>query len=77
VSLPFPRRGGLCADDAEARATLWAAAQAAATPRAGRRGRAPSGYPSGLPLASLGAKVSVMLDLAADPEAMWKRLDAK
>jgi serine/alanine adding enzyme len=77
VSLPFLDEGGLCADDAEARAALWAAAQAAATRERAGVVELRQGYPSGLPLASLGAKVSVMLDLAADPETMWKRLDAK
>jgi FemAB-related protein (PEP-CTERM system-associated) len=77
VSLPFLDEGGLCADDAQARAALWAAAQDVATRERAGVVELRQGYPSGLPLASLGAKVSVMLDLAADPEAMWKRLDAK
>jgi FemAB-related protein (PEP-CTERM system-associated) len=77
VSLPFLDEGGLCADDDEARAALWQAALDAA-----KRWRAAAielrqGYPSGLPLAPLGSKVSVMLELAADPGTMWKRLDAK
>jgi FemAB-related protein (PEP-CTERM system-associated) len=77
VSLPFLDEGGLCADDASARAALWEAASDVA-----RRSRALSielrqGPASGLGLPPLGSKVSVMLPLASDPEAMWKRLDAK
>ena len=77
VSLPFLDEGGLCADDAEARTALWTAAQELATRERAGVVELRQGYPSGLPLASLGAKVSVMLDLAADPETMWKGLDAK
>jgi FemAB-related protein (PEP-CTERM system-associated) len=77
VSLPFLDEGGLCADDATARAALWKAAlDLAGRERAGAvelRQRPPSG----LPLSPLGSKVTVMLPLADDPEAMWKRLDAK
>jgi FemAB-related protein (PEP-CTERM system-associated) len=77
ISLPFLDEGGLCADDETARDALWAAAlDLAQRERAGSvelRQR----EPSGLPLTAQGSKVSVMLDLARDPEAMWKRLDAK
>jgi FemAB-related protein (PEP-CTERM system-associated) len=77
VSLPFLDEGGLCADNEAARTALWAAAGEVA-----RRERAGvielrQGPPSGLSLASLGSKVSVMLPLGSDPEVMWKRLDAK
>jgi serine/alanine adding enzyme len=77
VSLPFLDEGGLCADDDATRTALWKLALDLA-----RRERAAvvelrQGAPSGLPLASLGSKVSVMLDLARDPQVMWKRLDAK
>ena len=77
VSLPFLDEGGLCADSEAARTALWEAAQAVA-----RRERAGvvelrQGAPSGLPLAALGSKVSVMLELASEPETLWKRLDAK
>jgi serine/alanine adding enzyme len=77
VSLPFLDEGGMCSDDAEARSALWTAAS-----QLGQARRAPSielrqGPPSGLGLPPLGSKVSVMLPLAADPDAMWKRLDAK
>jgi FemAB-related protein (PEP-CTERM system-associated) len=77
VSLPFLDEGGLRADDDAARAALWQAAS-----EVSRRERAPSielrqGEPSGLELPPLGSKVSVMLELARDPDAMWKRLDAK
>lgn len=77
VSLPFLDEGGLCADDEAARAALWnAALDVARRQRAGAvelRQRAASG----LPLSSLGSKVTVMLPLASDPDVMWKRLDAK
>jgi FemAB-related protein (PEP-CTERM system-associated) len=77
VSLPFLDEGGLCADNEAARSALWQAAT-----DVGRRERAPSielrqGDPSGLGLPPLGSKVSVMLPLAGDPDAMWKGLDAK
>jgi FemAB-related protein (PEP-CTERM system-associated) len=77
VSLPYLDEGGLCADDAAARTALWAATTTLSTHE-----RAPSielrqGDPSGLDLPPLGSKVSVMLPLAADPDTMWKRLDAK
>jgi FemAB-related protein (PEP-CTERM system-associated) len=77
VSLPFLDEGGVCADTDEVGAALWAAAR-----DVGRRERAAvielrQGPPSGLPLSALGSKVSVMLDLASDPDVMWKRLDAK
>ena len=77
VSLPFLDEGGLCADDAPARLALWEAASAFA-----RSKRAPSvelrqGPPSGLGLPSLASKVSVMLPLVSEPDAMWKLLDAK
>ena len=77
MSLPFLDEGGLCADGAEARTALWQAAL-----NVGKRERATvielrQGNPSGLALAPLGSKVSVMLDLASEPDAMWKRLDAK
>jgi FemAB-related protein (PEP-CTERM system-associated) len=77
ISLPFLDEGGLCADDERTRDALWSAAEDVA-----RRERATSielrqREPTGLPLAPQGSKVSVMLDLARDPEAMWKRLDAK
>jgi FemAB-related protein (PEP-CTERM system-associated) len=67
----------MCADDAPARMALWEAASGLAKSR-----RAPSielrqGPSSGLGLPPLGSKVSVMLPLAGEPEAMWKRLDAK
>jgi FemAB-related protein (PEP-CTERM system-associated) len=77
VSLPFLDEGGVCADSETVSAALWEAAQ-----RVARRERAEvvelrQGPPSGLPLASLGSKVSVMLELAGESQAMWKRLDAK
>jgi FemAB-related protein (PEP-CTERM system-associated) len=77
VSLPFLDEGGLCADNAATRSALWEAARALS-----RHERAPSielrqGPSSGLELPSLGSKVSVMLALAGDPDAMWKRLDPK
>jgi FemAB-related protein (PEP-CTERM system-associated) len=77
VSLPFLDEGGLCADNAEARAALWQAAQDVAKEKGARAIELRQGYPSGLPLAPLGSKVSVMLELASDPGTMWKRLDAK
>jgi FemAB-related protein (PEP-CTERM system-associated) len=77
VSLPFLDEAGLCADTDEARAALWAVAGEAA-----RRERAGvielrQGDPSGLSLAPLASKVSVMLELSGDAELMWKRLDPK
>lgn len=77
VSLPFLDEGGLCADSPGARDALWEAARDLA-----KHERTPSielrqGPPSGLGLPPLGSKVSVMLPLAAESEAMWKRLDAK
>ena len=77
VSLPFLDEAGLCADGEEARAALWQAAQDAAKQRRAGAVELRQGHPSGLPLASLGSKVSVMLELARDPGTMWKRLDAK
>jgi serine/alanine adding enzyme len=77
VSLPFLDEGGLCADDAETRTALWQAALKVAKQKRARAIELRQGSPSGLPLAALGSKVSVMLELASDPGTMWKRLDAK
>jgi hypothetical protein len=77
VSLPFLDEGGLCADDDEARTALWRAALDVAKQKKAAAIELRQGPPSGLPLAPLGSKVSVMLELAGDPGAMWKRLDAK
>ena len=77
VSLPFLDEGGLCADSAEARTALWQAALEVAQRTKAAAIELRQGPPSGLPLASLGSKVSVMLELAGDPGTMWKRLDAK
>jgi FemAB-related protein (PEP-CTERM system-associated) len=77
VSLPFLDEGGLCADDDVARAALWEAAQDMAKRERAAAIELRQGPPSGLPLAPLGSKVSVMLELASDPGTMWKRLDAK
>jgi FemAB-related protein (PEP-CTERM system-associated) len=77
VSLPYLDEGGLCADDGEARTALWHAAQRLARQHRAAAVELRQGYPSGLPLSPLGAKVSVMLELAGDPGTMWKRLDAK
>ena len=77
VSLPFLDEGGLCADDDAARLALWKAAQEEAKRERAAAIELRQGSPSGLPLAPLGSKVSVMLELAGDPGTMWKRLDAK
>jgi len=77
VSLPYLDEGGLCADDAEARAALWQAAQDLAGQYRAAAVELRQGHPSGLPLSPLGSKVSVMLELACDADTMWKRLDAK
>ena len=77
VSLPFLDEGGLCADTDIARTALWKAAQDVAKRERAAAIELRQGYPSGLPLAPLGSKVSVMLELASDPGTMWKRLDAK
>jgi FemAB-related protein (PEP-CTERM system-associated) len=77
VSLPFLDEGGLCADGEVARAALWAAALAAAGRQRAAAIELRQRPPSGLPLAPLGSKVSVMLELAGDPDAMWRRLDPK
>jgi serine/alanine adding enzyme len=77
VSLPFLDEGGLCADDDAARTALWEAAGEVARHERAEVIELRQGPPSGLSLASLGSKVSVMLPLASDPEVMWKRLDAK
>jgi FemAB-related protein (PEP-CTERM system-associated) len=77
VSLPFLDEGGLCGDTSRARQALWEAACDLA-----KQERAPcielrQGPASGLGLPPIGSKVSVMLPLTSEPEAMWKRLDAK
>ena len=77
VSLPFLDEGGLCADDDPARTALWQAALEVAKRERASAIELRQGPPSGLPLAPLGSKVSVMLELAKDPGTMWKRLDAK
>jgi len=77
VSLPFLDEGGVCAADDEARTALWRAALDVAKQKKAAAIELRQGPPSGLPLAPLGSKVSVMLELAGDPGAMWKRLDAK
>jgi FemAB-related protein (PEP-CTERM system-associated) len=77
VSLPFLDEGGLCAADDEARTALWRAALDVAKQKKAAAIELRQGPPSGLPLAPLGSKVSVMLELAGDPGALWKRLDAK
>jgi FemAB-related protein (PEP-CTERM system-associated) len=77
VSLPFLDEGGLCADSDMARGILWDAAFALAKRERAAVIELRQGEPSGLPLAPLGAKVSVMLELAPDAGRMWKALDAK
>jgi serine/alanine adding enzyme len=77
VSLPFLDEGGLCVDDDEARTAVWRVALEVAKQKKAAAIELRQGPPSGLPLAPLGSKVSVMLELAGDPGAMWKRLDAK
>lgn len=77
VSLPFMDEAGLCADGHDAAQALWQAALEVA-----RRERVSSlelrqRVPSGLGLDSVGSKVTMMLELAADGDAMWKKLDAK
>jgi FemAB-related protein (PEP-CTERM system-associated) len=77
VSLPFLDEGGLRADDAESTRELWEAALALARQHRASAVELRQGAPSGLGLTPLGSKVSIMLELIADPEAMWKGLDAK
>lgn len=77
VSLPFLDEGGVCADGETARRALWEAALGVARRERARSVELRQRDPSGLALQSQGSKVSVVLDLARDPEAMWKRLDAK
>jgi FemAB-related protein (PEP-CTERM system-associated) len=77
ISLPFLDEGGVCADSPEAATALWESALETA-----RRERAPSielreRDPSGLPLAPVGSKVTLVLDLAGSSEVMWKKLDGK
>jgi FemAB-related protein (PEP-CTERM system-associated) len=77
VSLPFLDEGGLCADGEDVRQALWEAAL-----EAGKRSGAHSvelrqRSPSGLALRPLHAKVTVMLELADDPDVAWKRLGPK
>src|SRR5262245_59798491 len=62
VSLPFLDEGGLCADSEEARAALWQAALDVARRTKATAIELRQGSPSGLPLAPLGSKVSVMLE---------------
>jgi FemAB-related protein (PEP-CTERM system-associated) len=77
VSLPFLDEGGMCADGESARDALWEAALGVARRERARSVELRQRESSGLPLEPQGAKVSVVLDLASDPETMWKRLDAK
>jgi FemAB-related protein (PEP-CTERM system-associated) len=77
VSLPFLDEGGLCADSDAARRVLWDAAVALSKRERANVIELRQGDPSGLPLAPLGSKVSVMLELASDAGTMWKGLDAK
>jgi FemAB-related protein (PEP-CTERM system-associated) len=77
VSLPFLDEGGMCADDAIARTALWESASGLAKSQQAPSIELRQGPPSGLRLLPVGSKVSVMLRLAGEPEAMWKRLDAK
>jgi FemAB-related protein (PEP-CTERM system-associated) len=77
VSLPFLDEGGLRADSEPAREALWKAALGVARQERAAVIELRQGEPSGLSLAPLGAKVSVMLELASTADLMWKRLDAK
>jgi FemAB-related protein (PEP-CTERM system-associated) len=77
VSLPFLDEGGLCAETEPARTALWEAALGIAGQERAAVIELRQGEPSGLPLAPLGSKVSVMLELASTADRMWKRLDPK
>jgi serine/alanine adding enzyme len=77
VSLPFLDDGGICADDEVAtRELLEGARQLARSCKAeilDLRQR----QPNGLPLEPHGGKVTLVLELEADPDRMWARLDGK
>jgi serine/alanine adding enzyme len=77
VSLPFLDEGGLCADDRATAVALWDAAREVASREKAHSIELRQRDPSGLPLESQGSKVTVMLELAGEPEGMWKRLDPK
>lgn len=75
VSLPFLDDGGICADDLPTAAALCRhALSLCQTYNSGlldlRHRRS-----SGLELSPHGSKVTFILDLAAEPELVWKRLD--
>lgn len=77
ISLPFLDEGGVCADSPDVGTALWDAAL-----QVGQRAGAASielreRDPSGLPLAPVGSKVTVVLQLAGTSDAMWKKLDGK
>lgn len=77
VSLPFLDEGGLCADGEEARRALWEAALEVARREGAHSIELRQRNPSGLALKPLHTKVTVMLELASDPDVMWTRLGAK
>jgi serine/alanine adding enzyme len=77
ISLPFLDEGGLRSDTDAARTALWEAALGVAKAERADVIELRQGEPSGLALAPLGSKVSVMLELASESDRMWKRLDAK
>lgn len=77
VSLPFLDEGGLCADGDDVKQALWETALEVARREGARSVELRQRHPSGLALPPLGAKVTVRLELAGDPEVMWRRLDAK
>lgn len=77
VSLPFVDEGGICADDDATKTQLWSAALGVAQRYGTESIELRQRDASGLPLEPLGSKVTVTLNLTDDPDAMWKRLDAK
>lgn len=77
VSLPFLDDGGICAEDAESEAALGEGARRVFHDWNADFLDLRQRKPVRLALSPHGAKVTMILELADTPEAMWKRLDAK
>ncbi len=72
VSMPFVNYGGPLADDAEAARALQAGAGTLLDETGARSLELRLAAPSGLDLPGRGHKVSMILDLDADPEVQWR-----
>ena len=77
VSLPFLDDGGICATDEQSRRQLYEAAFWLFEGQQANFLDLRHRYVNSLDMPILGSKVSLILELADNPEAMWKRFNAK